>query len=75
MAFSLDHPPTYPSEKDYWHYDVAAVYALDIIEELLNNKHPTGVIANVNFPNVPRDQVKGMKLTMQGKRHINSITF
>jgi 5'-nucleotidase len=48
-------------------YDVAQKYVLPIVEYILNNPLPTGTFLNVNVPHLAKKNVKGFKLTGQGK--------
>jgi len=43
----------------------AAAYAEKIIEAALANPMPTGTLLNVNIPDIPLDQIKGIKITRQ----------
>ncbi|MDA8083268.1 MAG: 5'/3'-nucleotidase SurE [Nitrospiraceae bacterium] len=67
VAFSLISNGT-------WHYETAVFFASQIAAYVLEHSLPYDTLLNVNTPNVPRDQVKGVKLTRQGKRiYENSI--
>lgn len=57
---------TYEQDASY-HY--AAQFAAHLARILLENKLPEGVLLNVNVPDVPADEVSGILITSQGKRH------
>lgn len=61
IAFSL------PFEKHY-HYDTAAFFARGISAYVLEHSLPYDTLLNVNVPNVGKEDIKGVKLTRQGKR-------
>jgi 5'/3'-nucleotidase len=50
----------------YW--DTALRHGPDVIRRVLKEGIPVGVLVNVNFPDCPPDDVKGVAVTMQGKR-------
>lgn len=52
-------------------WDVARVFVKDIVLKLLSLGHLDHIIYNVNLPNIPVDQVKGIRVTNQGKRIIS----
>lgn len=51
------------------HYDTAAVIARQLVMKLSVNSLPSQTILNVNVPNLPLDQIKGMQVTRLGTRH------
>ncbi len=51
------------------HYDTAARVALDLVERFRVRPLDQAVLLNVNVPDVPYGQLKGMKVTRLGKRH------
>ena len=66
------------TEKGWAHIDVAAQRARDLvlqlapsIEVLANGALPAAVpwLLNVNIPNLPNDQIKGVKVARLGRRH------
>lgn len=61
LAFSLI------SDKHY-HFETAAFFASRIAAYVLEHSLPYDTLLNVNVPNVRRDEVRGIKLTRQGKR-------
>ena len=55
-------------------YETGSFFALKIAEYVLSNSLPYDTLLNVNIPNVRREEIKGIKLTRQGKRiYENSI--
>jgi len=48
-------------------FSFAAEFAKKIALMIKKNSLPKGVLLNVNIPAVPRDQIKGAKLTVQGE--------
>jgi 5'-nucleotidase len=50
-------------------FDVAADFAVTLIPRMLERNLPAGTLLNVNVPLLPRDKIKGWRLTRQGKRH------
>lgn len=51
------------------HYQSAAQYALQLITKLLAQPLPQDQVLNVNVPDLPFEQIKGIKITRLGKRH------
>ncbi len=49
-------------------FDTAARYAVQIAKYVLENGLPEGTLLNVNIPNKSTDNIKGIKVTIQGKR-------
>jgi 5'-nucleotidase len=55
------------SKKDFF-FDTASYYAHWVAKYVITNPLPLGTLLNVNVPNLPKDSVKGIKVTKQGKR-------
>lgn len=55
--------------KNERHYQTAAVVAAKIILRLIDHPLPADQILNINVPNVPIAQLKGIKVTRLGNRH------
>ncbi|GIU18260.1 5'/3'-nucleotidase SurE [Shewanella sp. MBTL60-007] len=53
----------------YEHYETAAHYALKIVKALQENPVAQDKILNINVPDLPLSEVKGMKITRLGARH------
>src|SRR5262249_42888711 len=51
------------------HCDTAARFGPDIIRRVLKAKLPRQVLINVNFPNCPPAQVRGISVANQGRHH------
>jgi len=51
------------------YYDTAAKIVLEILTELENYPLPADRILNINVPNLPYEQIKGVQSTRLGKRH------
>ncbi|WP_058475433.1 5'/3'-nucleotidase SurE [Legionella quateirensis] len=51
------------------HYQTAAVIARQLVMKLSINSLPSQTILNVNVPNLPLDQIKGLQVTRLGTRH------
>jgi 5'-nucleotidase len=67
IAFSLI------SAKHY-HFETGSFFALKIAQYVISRSLPYDTLLNVNIPNVRREDIKGIKLTRQGKRiYENSI--
>lgn len=62
IAFSLQ-------EKGWKHLDSAARVARDIVERVIRNPLPVPTLLNVNIPNRPYEDLKGLRITRLGKRH------
>lgn len=54
---------------DGGHFDTAAQVVLDIIDKLVTHPLPANQILNINVPDLPYDQLAGVKVTRQGRRH------
>lgn len=50
-------------------FETAARVVLDLVEKLKSHPLPTDTILNVNVPDVPYDQLKGLEATRLGHRH------
>lgn len=55
--------------KDEQHYQSAAVIAAQLIKRLKAHPLPADQIINLNVPNLPIDEIKGIKVTRLGNRH------
>jgi 5'-nucleotidase len=55
--------------KSLIHYDTAAVFAAKIVKGLLAHPINRDQILNVNVPDLPLAQIKGIKITRLGARH------
>ncbi len=59
-----------PDNRDdtLFHWDSVRRFAPDVIRKLALWEEPGNLLFNVNFPGVPADQVKGVKVCRQGHR-------
>ena len=55
--------------KSLVHYDTAAIYAVKIVKGLLSHPISRDQILNINVPDLPLTQIKGIKVTRLGARH------
>jgi 5'-nucleotidase len=51
------------------HYETAAIIAKQLVMKLRVNGLPSQTILNVNVPNLPLEQIKGIQVTRLGTRH------
>lgn len=51
------------------HFDSAAKIACQLVENFLSNRFTMPMLLNLNVPELPADQIKGIKVTRLGKRH------
>ncbi|HQR50436.1 MAG TPA: 5'/3'-nucleotidase SurE [Methylophilaceae bacterium] len=51
------------------HFDTAARVVVDLVRRFEKNAFPPPVLLNVNVPDIPYEQVSGMRITRLGKRH------
>jgi 5'-nucleotidase len=56
-------------QQDGKHFETAAKVASDLVIKLQNNSLPSDVILNVNVPDVPYDDLDGVRATRLGFRH------
>lgn len=66
LAFSL---ATSHKSGQVRHFETAQYFIKRIILNIQNNPLPQDTILNINFPNLPVEQVKGIKVTRFGNRH------
>jgi 5'-nucleotidase len=65
----LGLPAIAVSLNGFKHYESAALYAKKIVEGLLTFSLPQQQVLNVNIPDLPLEQIRGIKITRLGKRH------
>ncbi len=65
LAFSID---ARENGLIQWHYDAAASIAARIVSMVQKHGMPQDVLFNVNIPNLPLEQIKGIRITRQGLR-------
>jgi 5'-nucleotidase len=54
--------------KNDFRFEAASYYTLLVAKYVLQTPLPYGTLLNVNIPELPKDQIKGIKVTRQGKR-------
>lgn len=54
-------------------WDSARHYGAEVIEKLVSLPWPQDVCMNVNFPRCDKEQVKGMKFTVQGQSDVSGV--
>lgn len=65
VAVSLDSPEGHKGPLDY---STAAAVARRVVEKVLADGIPKGVVLNVNVPSLPESELKGYMVTRQGLR-------
>lgn len=65
IALSQGYPP---GGRELTMWDCAEAHGPGIIRKILAEGIPEGILVNVNFPAVPPDQVKGVAVSVQGRR-------
>lgn len=61
------------SYQEPYYYDVGAEFALKVIPKILENGLPDGTLLNINIPNIPKEKIKGVRITKQGKSRFDEI--
>jgi 5'-nucleotidase len=64
LAVSLAHGPGGPT-----HFETAAQVTVDLVSRVLGGALPADTILNVNVPDIPLDEIKGVQATRLGHRH------
>ena len=57
------------ASREFAHYESAARVASDLVLRFASQKHTHPWLLNVNVPDLPYDQLRGMDVTRLGKRH------
>jgi 5'-nucleotidase len=65
IAISLDSPERYEGLLEY---STAALVARRVVEQIIADGLPRGVVLNVNVPYLKEDEIKGYMVTRQGLR-------
>lgn len=68
IAASLDYHYEPGIKKVAYFEDAARFIADEVIPKVLKNRLPSNCLLNVNFPNVPHNKVKGVRVSRQGFR-------
>lgn len=50
-------------------YEYAAEFAAFMAEQLMEHKLPENMLLNINVPGIPWEEIAGVEVTRQGKRH------
>ena len=56
------------ASRNHFRFDVAAEFALRAARKVLRQGLPKDTLLNINLPNVPAEEVHGVRITRQGKR-------
>jgi 5'-nucleotidase len=56
-------------------WSTAATHGPKVVKQLLKAGWPKGILINVNFPNVPADEVKGVTVCAQGQRDQSALAI
>ncbi len=67
VAVSLNTPYGYRKDVHY-HYETAAQITCKILEKLKDNPLPKRAFLNINVPNLPLSEIKGLAITKLGAR-------
>ena len=62
VALSLDVPAS-----GLWHFALASELSIPVIDAVVKNGLPEWTALNVNIPNRPQADIKGMRITRQGR--------
>lgn len=65
----LGYPALAVSLDGHKHYDTAAIITCRILKALSREPLRTGKILNINVPDLPLDEIKGIRVTRCGSRH------
>ncbi|CAH1660471.1 broad specificity 5'(3')-nucleotidase and polyphosphatase [Hyphomicrobiales bacterium] len=70
IAMSQAFPP---GQRDKTPWDCAATHAASLVRKLLDDGLDEGTLVNINFPACQPDEVKGVAVTMQGRRGLDVL--
>jgi len=65
----LGYPALAVSLDGHQHYDTAAIITCRILKALSHEPLRTGKILNINVPDMPLEEIKGIRVTRCGSRH------
>lgn len=54
-------------------YSTAVKFAVDLTQKVIEHGLPDGVLLNVNIPDLPPEEIKGVKIAIQGKTNFNDF--
>ena len=66
-SIALSQAYDYTNDMRYVPWDTVETLGPDLLKRLVELEIPKGVFLNVNFPKLPADQVKGVRVTSQGR--------
>ncbi len=58
----------FPVTEGPFYFNTAADVVLKVVQSVLKNGLPYGTILNINVPNIPVEELKGIRVTRQGHR-------
>jgi 5'-nucleotidase len=58
-------------DRGHPHFDTAVSFAVKVAKYILDKSLPYDTLLNVNVPDIPLENIKGLKFTRQGKRIYN----
>ena len=70
MAVSLVNHPNHVASDDFKHFSTAGYIAKKLLEAMLRSPLPKDTILNVNVPDKPLAEIKGIQVTRLGHRHL-----
>lgn len=70
MAISLVNHQNHIPTQDFKHYDSAGNIASMMLQTMIRNPLPKDTILNINVPDKPFNELKGIQVTRLGHRHI-----
>lgn len=56
------------ASRNHFRFDAAARFTLQAARKVLRHGIPRNILLNVNLPNIPAEQIRGVRVTRQGKR-------
>jgi 5'-nucleotidase len=72
-SIALSQTYGHESGRDGIYWDCAETHAPDIIKKILAEGIPKDIVINVNFPDCPAVDVKGVSVTVQGRRDARTL--
>jgi 5'-nucleotidase len=60
------------AERESFNFEVGSQIAKDVLVKTLKVPFPSHTLVNVNIPNIPLSEVKGIEIARQGFRHYKS---
>lgn len=58
-----------PGENQIMHWETAANFAKKLVPHFHKSNFPASHVLNINVPNLPTNEIKGVKFALQGKRN------